>query len=232
MRSTIIRWANLLRDTAEPAIRTALERSPTVEWLIREFRDESGNRREIDPLLIRAALRPSQSTPTDTGGSEHPREPAEFALWRSLAFGTARLAPTLLAESSGRGPLLAHPDRTAIEVLTESDLCAMHALWSIARTLRRPDLASRCLASAEWHAAELQPDNATQSPWAIHVFVALAAATGKPSPLLEAELRLHNCMVGRARPDLRSAFILHHAAGELDLLLPGEGEGRLWFQTV
>ncbi|MFN7019843.1 MAG: hypothetical protein ACK4WH_00770 [Phycisphaerales bacterium] len=128
--------------------------------------------------------------------------------------------------------MLVHTNRTTIEVLTESDLCAIHALWSIARTLRRPELALRCLAAAEWHAAELQPDNATQSPWAIHVFVALAASTGSAAPLMEAELRLHNCMVGRATPDLRSAFILHHAAGELDFLSSGEGESRLWFQTV
>ncbi|MCC6320202.1 MAG: hypothetical protein IT438_02055 [Phycisphaerales bacterium] len=139
----------------------------------------------------------------------------------------------LLSDQSDRpGPLLRHVAATTIEVLTETDLCGLHAAWSLARLGGAPGLAGRCLEAADWHAAELQPDNATQTPWAIHVFIVHGVVSHSATMLAEAESRLHACIVSRGRPDRRSALILDHAASELSLLDAGAKNGRFWFQTV
>lgn len=119
--------------------------------------------------------------------------------------------------TAGDGPLLSHPPRATIEVVTEVELCALHALWTVARTRGRPDLRARCLSAAAWHLRELQPDNATQMPWAVHVFAILGVETGNASADVDAQTRLHNAMAGRGRVDRRSALILLHAARELRL---------------
>ena len=53
----------------------------------------------------------------------------------------------------------------------------------------------------------IQPDNATNHPWAVHVFASLAVETGNFEFDLYAQSLLHNCIVGTGKPDAFSAII-------------------------
>lgn len=204
--SVLAIWADRLEAAAAPTLRgldlSDLGARPEA------FRDEVGNTRPVDAPLAAAALGASLR-PSDTGPAP------EVRVWyanfdRSIPIDALGLA-------AADGPLFSHPPRATIEVVTEVELCGLHALWTLARTRTRPELRSRCLAAAAWHLNELQPDNATQMPWAIHVFAILAAETGNAAAEVDAQTRLHNALAGRGRPDRRSALILLHAASELRL---------------
>jgi hypothetical protein len=177
-----------------------------------DFRDEMGNRRPVDQFLLACWL----ALPTP----DQPREPAtlDVQIWAIAAGHAVSIDP--LINPAADGPLLAHRPRTTIEVFTEAELCALHALWTVARRSGRVDLRERCLAATRWHMGLLQPDNATQIPWGIHVFAILGARAGDSAADLDAQIRLHNALAGRGRPDRRSAIILHHAAAELRLEAP------------
>jgi hypothetical protein len=189
------------------------------------FADELGHRRRIDDFLV-AALTGVMPPPPPPPPAGHPAESADLALWRLAAGRAGEPEPFLRREPVG--PLLWHAPGTTIEVLTEAELAALHALWTIARLNQREDLVFRCFAAAEWHLDELQPDNATHLPWAIHVFVMLALTRGRADAGLDAETRLHNALTGAGggRPDARSAMILEHAARELDLVVDRSGSAR------
>jgi hypothetical protein len=204
-------WAERLRRTAmmtlTPAMLSDLRGRPDG------FADELGTTRPVDALLIRAVAGlgpPAGAAPMPT---------PDTRLWMA-AIGGPAADDALAAERDG--PLLQLPPRTPIEVMTESEVCALHALWTIGRRLRRPEVQDRCLRAAAWHVRELQPDNATNLPWATHVFVVLGLNTGCAEALVDAETRVHNALAGggRGRPDLRSALIMLHASMELDLLEP------------
>ncbi len=199
-------WANRLGSAAACTLGgldfSDLAARPTA------FRDDEGTSRPVDVPLIAAAL----------GASFHPADSAvapEIRLWH------AALDPSLTLDDEslprGNGPLFDHPPRATIEVVTEVELCGLHALWTVARARARADLRARCLRTAAWHVHELQPDNATQMPWAIHIFVMLGVETGNAAADVDAQTRLHNALAGRGRVDRRSALILHHAARELRL---------------
>ena len=68
-----------------------------------------------------------------------------------------------------------------------------------------------------WNMAE--PDNATNRPWALHVFL-LASA---PECQHYAETLLHNCLVTTGEPEPLSAWILLDAANELERSLQAGG---------
>lgn len=68
------------------------------------------------------------------------------------------------------------------------------------------------MAAAAAYMEQIQPDNATNHPWAIHVFLVHALRTGTDDGRMYAETMLHNCMVGSGRPDRLSAVILLDAA--------------------
>jgi hypothetical protein len=65
--------------------------------------------------------------------------------------------------------------------------------------------------AAEYLIAEVQPDNATNHPFALAAFLALAHA-GNFEAMLYAQTLLHNCQVQLGRPDAFSAALLLHAA--------------------
>lgn len=202
-RSIAGQWAERLRSLAVPLLSrpeiSDLRSNPAA------FTDELGSRRSVDPYLVSAVLgEPGSLAPSAQGLA------GDTSLWAALAAG-AGLPQAAILPGPG-GPLLRHREGESIEVLTESELCALHALSSFARRDNRQDLHRRCLDAVDWHLAELQPDNATNLPWAIHVFV----LRDTPESLLDAQTRLHNSLTGRGQPDLRSAFILAHAAMELE----------------
>jgi len=202
----IERWIRLIRvDAALTLPATALPFPPSEGG----FSDERGNTRPVDALLLAAMGHPEPATPTYLG------DMPDVRLWSAVLRSEEPVEPWLTPDPQ-EGPLLRHRSGTSLEVFTEAELCGLHALWSLARLRSRTDWSRRCLDAAAWHIRELQPDNATNMPWGIHVFVLLGLRRGEPLAMIEAESRLHNAKVSGGAPDRRSAWILMHAAFELE----------------
>lgn len=189
------------------------------------FRDEFLNRRATDrPLLARVlGIDPG---PTPPPAPDAPADPAA-RVWWALHDEAIQPKDQLLGLEAGHepvGPLVyAEKDSSvAIEWRTLDELAGLHALWNLAILRTRADWRNRCLGAARWHLAELQPDNATNQPWALHVFLHLAesaAAEGDAETAsaarFHAETLLHSCQVQQGKPDVVSAVILLDAARTL-----------------
>lgn len=226
-------WAATLRATSARTLGSA----PVVP-APGTLRDERASTLAIDwvffaaigggPLALRtadqAASPASNAAPTlDSLGPDE-------RLWAACAGAItnidALLAPTGEPRAAPRDPvpLFAQAGRfeAAIEVYTERLLCATHALNRLARTHERPDWHARATLCARWLLEHLQPDNATNYPWAVHVMVELALTSDSAVPDstraaadMYAQSLLHNCQVMYGKPDARSAWILWDAANEL-----------------
>jgi len=135
-------------------------------------------------------------------------------LWRLLTQSPQDLA--LQARNIVRatpGALLGSAsDFGSIELWTECELSALHALSRIATRSQDQSLVERVASAARFHLDETQPDNATNRPWSIHVFALIAVDDADPEADLYAQTLLHNCMVQSGRPDPLSALILTDAA--------------------
>lgn len=112
--------------------------------------------------------------------------------------------PAIPGNSAG---ITGEPTGPAIEVWTETELAAVHAAWSLG-----PDWRAEARRAAAWLVDNIQPDNATNRPWGVHVFASLAHESGGAQFELYAQTLLHNCQVMTGRPDDFSAMILLHAA--------------------
>lgn len=127
----------------------------------------------------------------------------------------ARLDPAIDVESvvaiDGAGPLIDRAAIATIEVWTDAELAALHAIWCLAAARDRPDWIKRASSARDWHMEHTQPDNATNRPWALHVFRLADTAES----LHYAETLLHNCLAMSGVPDLLSALILLDAADAL-----------------
>lgn len=173
---------------------------------IAAFRDELGHRRATDaPLLARLlGIRPGAAP-----DGLHP----DAALWWALH--DRSLDPVSLIEAAD-GPLVPSLRRLSMEVWSEGELASLHALsWHATRS-EGCDLAARVESAARWHLAELQPDNATNRPWAVHVFADLAQRTGDAAARAHVGTLVHNSIVSLGRPDRLSAAILLDAADWLE----------------
>jgi hypothetical protein len=146
------------------------------------------------PEALRAA-RPGTSSP-------------DLELWRA-ALGLARLEVP-----GGDGPLHPWSGTGAIEVWTEEELSALHALWRLARLRSHAGARARALSAARWHLEHTQPDNATNRPWALHVFLIEGSAEARAY----AGTLLHNALAMEGRATALSAWILMDAAAELRLV--------------
>lgn len=134
-------------------------------------------------------------------------------LWWLLARGD-----TLPIEVSGHdGPLDPAMQAQGIEAWTECELSALHALWSIARIRKVARLRERAKSAARWLMRDMQPDNATNRPWAAHVFLGLSREEGDDAGLYARTL-IHNALIPDGVPERFSACILLHAAAELECL--------------
>jgi hypothetical protein len=198
-------WASALHASAA---RTLGERPIVPDACT--FRDERASRLAVDePFLCALAGRALPAASAPLGPDE--------LLWRAAA-GDASIDVDSLICSPGeaRAPVLAalQGQRVAIEVYTERLLCATHALWRLARARNRPEWRDRCAAGCAWLIENLQPDNATNYPWGVHVLVLLTPRLGIDADLY-AQALLHNCQVMLGRPDVRSAWVLQDAAAEL-----------------
>lgn len=203
---TISDWAKHLRAIADPIASPAL---PMYDGEVEDFRDEFGHRRGVDGPLIRHL---SNFRVPAGGCPRAPNREPDVALWW-MTLDDEPDPWTLIAP--GKGCLIPRSAEDQIETWTETELGALHAVWTIAAQIKDDRLVDRCLAAAAWHVAELQPDNGTNHPWAIHVFLELWSRKEVVEARLYAETLLHNCTVQQGQPDVFSAIILLHAARAL-----------------
>ena len=132
-------------------------------------------------------------------------------LWRATADPAVDPDAALLARP---GTSLVDLGRfRTIEVWTECELSALHALWRLCRLRPTPARLARLADLRAWHLEHTQPDNATNRPWSLHVFV----AAGAPECQLYAETLLLNFEASGARNEPLSRWILRDAAHELEL---------------
>lgn len=221
-------WARSVRAHAAAALAgtpldpATLSTDPErARHAIATFADERGHRRAVDGPLLSAVLGLAWTGGAPTRPPGGARSAA--ALWHrvhadAVGDGAGDAGIDVLP---GEGPLLNVSPEVSVEVWTEEELSALHALWWIAR--RTPAWRARVRSAARWHTAELQPDNATNHPWALHVFVELGHDAGegddvRSSAMLHAQTLLHNCVVSMGRPDRFSAFVLLDAARGLDAM--------------
>lgn len=145
---------------------------------------------------------------------------AETVLWRALVDPAVDVGAAI--DASATGPLLPQGPFRTIEVWTEAELCAVHALDKLARARGRVDWRARVSAARDWHVDRTQPDNATNRPWALQVFL----LGGTDETVHYAETLLHNAMSFRATPEPLSAWILLDAANELEKEREGADQAR------
>jgi hypothetical protein len=152
---------------------------------------------------------------------------ADATLWRAALAasplvtpqGPAVLAALAAADellaAGHHAPLRPADDFAALEVWTECELSALHALWRLHRLAPTRLRHDRLQALVAWHLEHTQPDNATNRPWAAHVFV----RQGSPEALLYASTLAHNVQASDARGEPLTAWILHDSARELRLAM-------------
>ena len=203
-------WATHLRRLAHSVLGDSLPDPAT-------FADDLGHRRPVDPWLI--AWRASR---TGTPGPQHhpttPNHALDVQLWRALTHPDSNtIRPDDLRDSDAPGPLQPRSDDAAIEVWTETELAALHALWWYAVGDTDSPLMQRILDTARWHLQHLQPDNATNHPWALHVFLLLNETDPNIGARHYAETLLSNCQVMLGQPDRFSALILLDSADALQM---------------
>jgi hypothetical protein len=192
----LMQWVRHLRAVAEPVARLGSPRGAGP----------------IDAMLEAAVWG------TQVDAKPSPRGGPEVRLWAALV--DPRIDPPEI-DADEFGPLFAQGLYRTIEVWTESELCGLHALWNLAQ-LRRgeadPSLGIRAgwfrrvETAREWHMANTQPDNATNRPWALHVFLLSGSKEGRHY----AQTLLHNCLAINGRPDPLSAWILLDAANAIE----------------
>ncbi len=200
-----------LNDIRWPArLHAAARSNPGFEPLLASlragepFRDELGQQRATDRALVHAAAGTNESTPLV------PSDRIDEQLWSAQTTAAARA----LIDLAGDGPLHEPEGRGAIEVWSATEFCAIHALWSIGLANADAPCLARAIHAARWHVEHTQPDNATNTPWGIHVF-ALANPEDSHEGDMLAQTLLHNCIVQEGYPDNRSALILEHAGAEM-----------------
>lgn len=195
----------------ESAARASLERPENrarLDGPPEKFADERGGRRSTDDCLLARTGRSRLSVA--------PREPrsADEAWWLALVGAAKPGAVLAYLNHEPEGPLTRQPARTSVEVWTETELSALHAAANLAAEGRAPEGAGleRCVAAARWNIEHMQPDNATNHPWAVHVFAWLSVARGDADAELYAQTLVHNSMVTLGRADVVSGLILADAA--------------------
>lgn len=203
-------WTGRLRAASRPVlagmplVEGEIEREGCLSF-IEGFRDEAGHARGVDRWLLGWMLSVVPRMGDERG--------EDVELWRLLARREAWARPRWLRE---KGPLTSDGIGPAIEVWTETELSCLHALWWIGQRDGDAWLRDRALDAARWMVGNVQPDNGTNHPWAIHVFASLEAIDGSAEAGLYAQTQLHNCMVQQGKPDRLSACILWDAANCLE----------------
>ena len=206
-------WAAHLRSLAEPVLTGTplLDPSGDAETFIASFIDEAGHRRAVDRPLLAWMLGLAPGEPAKPPTLDEP-------LWWRLAAGDPAWSDLV---RPGEGPLLLElaDESVGIEVRTEAELSAVHALHRLGRLHNDQAAVERAFDAARWHTETLQPDNATNHPWGVHAFLELAISSADAAlagaARSHAGTLLHNAMVALGRPDRFGAVLLLDAARAL-----------------
>jgi hypothetical protein len=166
-----------------------------IERYIGKFSDENGDRRHLDGPLLARVLGGSQSWFVRLDEDD-----VATALMRAAGRQDIGHVMKLIRPSGGTAPLplVAEQDIATLETETEKELASVHAVGALALTDPGTELRPRLASAVRWLMAEIQPDNATHRPWAVHAF-AWAAATMPGRDAADAEMYAqtlaHNAVV-------------------------------------
>lgn len=203
-------WIDRLRSWTEPPP-AGDERLPLGE-LEGPFRAAvAAQAKDADPASS------SGATTDASGASPGRKEGRETLLWRART--DHRIAVGEVVDLSADGPLISQDAYLAIEVWTDAELSAMHALWWLTdRTNPDCPRRRRLERAARWHLEHTQPDNATNRPWAIHVYVGLEDDTSiAPEVEHYAQTLLHNALASGFEVEPLSKWILIDTIRALEL---------------
>jgi len=205
----LVRWRDALRTLALRVVDPA------------GAADEAARLAGADPvgLLRPLLLRRLDETIRAAVAGEPPEGPSpDVAIWWQLLRAPASRRLGTDVDREADGPLVPQDRFTTIEVWTETDLAALHALDR--HRVEAPEAAAwsaRVDRAVAWHLEHTQPDNATNHPWGLVAFL----RAGSPEGVHLAETMLGNALVANAAPDPTSAWILLDGADLLDRVLPG-----------
>jgi len=175
---------------------------------IAAFRDASGQRHPSMTAMLARLFNAGPSVLAESSDDS-----PDTVLWRAVLENKIY---EHAAFSDDPGPLWPEGVNQGIEAWTLTELRGLHALWWLAVQSKSDSLRGHALECAAWHVAELQPDNATNRPWAVHVFAVLAAERDDAQADLYVQTLLHNALItGGGRPETVSAAILLDAADAL-----------------
>jgi hypothetical protein len=231
-------WADRLESLAFSTLGPVDAAEQSADALAVHFADELGHSRPLDrPLILHALAMRNPVAPTPRVPGRSVKAPAtrfdesnsDLRLWWALLDHSIDITPALTiapddaAVDSPRPAIHQPPNtiRTAIEVWTHTELAGLHALWWHAHFRNDASLHRRVRSSAAWLLEHIQPDNATNHPWAIHVFLIRSLELAAVAPPAAAEYRLfaetllHNSLLG---PGSQSTNTPARAAGHPDRL--------------
>jgi len=206
-------WARTLRRRAEERLALTQGRPPPrgVARGFGTWRDTVGRP---------AGASPSSAPTTPVPSHIAPPHSLDDALWLALTSPEGPIPPLLAPERADAPAPLSDPvGMRGVEVWTETELSAMHALWWLARRSGDPERLRRLDLSATWMLEHMQPDNATNRPWAICVFLDLWRREDNHDASLYAQTLLHNAEIGADLDDPLVALILADNADALDAML-------------
>lgn len=226
-QDTPANWARMLRSIARRSLEDA-GLPPDHDPDPAAFADDMGHRRPLDAHFFAWRRSRVRGTPPTPQPPPAPDDGPDAALWHALTDPAADPHAALDAFDTGSsrdrtdsGALFGqHAGRVPLEVWTERELAAAHALGWLARDRADGSLQQRVDAAMAWHLDNLQPDNATNHPFAVHLFLVHAAHREHHAGRMYAETLLHNCQVSMGRADTLSAHILLDAADWLDTHAP------------
>lgn len=202
------------RSDDETANSNASISTRTPDW-IAAFSDGMGNRRRTDRPMLADMARASPGTTPDLTRLD----PEEATWW---ALHDPRVLDNAGIDLATTGPLFPALRDRGIEWWTQAELSGVHALSTLGLRAKNPAILARVERSATWLLEEVQPDNATQWPWAVHIFAAIAIHASRDQATRTAarhyaQTLVHNAIVNSGAPDPFAACILWSSAAWLEL---------------
>jgi len=170
-------WGRRIEAMARPVV-DAVNVDQEIEREVRRPYSIAG------PLLLHCAKRGGHAPAMVR---ENPRKNPDLALWWSHVDPSYGVPDVIDIDATGS--LFDQGGFTALEVWTETELSGLHALSHVHRIGRHATdkIQVRMRRAVEFHLENTQPDNATNHPWAIHVFVEYGTPESRPRALMHAD---------------------------------------------